>query len=68
MLVFSRIVLDDLLLLQEKPKMRVKEKFDKCNKEKLLEFCDLLDIPVAKATTKKVNCSSSITFNASILQ
>ncbi|KAG8636944.1 ABC transporter F family member 4 isoform X2 [Manihot esculenta] len=38
---------------EEKPKMRVKEKFDKCNKEKLLEFCDLLDIPVAKATTKK---------------
>ena len=34
--------------------IKVKEKFDKCNKEKLLEFCDLLDIPVAKATTRKV--------------
>lgn len=32
----------------------MKEKFDKCNKEKLLEICDMLDLPVAKATTKKV--------------
>lgn len=45
-----------LPLLQDKQKAKVKEKFDKCNKEKLLEFCDLLDIPIAKATTRKV-CS-----------
>ncbi|KAF5728464.1 hypothetical protein HS088_TW21G00611 [Tripterygium wilfordii] len=38
---------------EEKQKTRVKEKLDKCNKEKLLEFCDILDIFVAKATTKK---------------
>ncbi|KAF2305565.1 hypothetical protein GH714_006776 [Hevea brasiliensis] len=38
---------------EEKQKIKVKEKFDKCNKEKLLEFCDVLDIPVAKAATKK---------------
>lgn len=40
--------------LQEKQKNKVKEKFDKCNKEKLLELCDVLDIPVVKATTRKV--------------
>lgn len=34
--------------------IKVKEKFDKCNKEKLLEFCDVLDVPIAKATTRKV--------------
>ncbi|KAJ8766543.1 hypothetical protein K2173_023790 [Erythroxylum novogranatense] len=38
---------------EEKQKIKVKEKFDKCNKEKLLEFCDILDISIAKATTKK---------------
>lgn len=43
-------------LLQEKQKMKVKEKLEKCMKEKLLELCDILDIPVAKATSKKV-CS-----------
>ncbi|KAG6756295.1 hypothetical protein POTOM_039721 [Populus tomentosa] len=36
-----------------KEKSKVKEKFDKCNKEKLLEFCDVLDIPITKVTTKK---------------
>ncbi|KAH0906553.1 hypothetical protein HID58_038380, partial [Brassica napus] len=38
---------------EEKAKDKIKEKLDKCNKEKLLEFCDLFDISVAKATTKK---------------
>ncbi|XP_038903138.1 ABC transporter F family member 4 [Benincasa hispida] len=38
---------------EEKQKNKVKEKFDKCNKEKLLELCDVLDIPVVKATTRK---------------
>nr|GMC53687.1 DNA ligase 1-like isoform X1 [Ipomoea batatas] len=38
---------------EEKQRMKVKEKFDKCVKEKLLEFCDILDIPVTKATSKK---------------
>ncbi|KAI5571212.1 hypothetical protein POPTR_011G093200v4 [Populus trichocarpa] len=36
-----------------KEKSKVKEKFDKCNKEKLLEFCDVLDIPITKVTAKK---------------
>ena len=42
------------LLLQEKQMIKVKEKLDKCNKEKLLEFCDVLDITINKATTRKV--------------
>lgn len=40
--------------LQEKQKGKVREKLDKHTKEKLLEFCDLLDIPVSRATTRKV--------------
>jgi len=43
-----------ILLLQEKQMIKVKEKLDKCNKEKLLEFCDLLDLTIARATTRKV--------------
>ncbi|KAK4363919.1 hypothetical protein RND71_015277 [Anisodus tanguticus] len=38
---------------EEKQKMKVKEKLDNCVKEKLLELCDVLDIPVAKATSRK---------------
>lgn len=34
--------------------IKVKEKLDKFVKEKLLEFCDVLDIPVSKANTRKV--------------
>lgn len=33
---------------------RVKEKLDKYVKEKLIEFCDVLDIPISKASAKKV--------------
>ncbi|KAJ4980899.1 hypothetical protein NE237_031736 [Protea cynaroides] len=38
---------------EDKQRMKLKEKFDKCFKEKLLEFCDVLDISVVKTTTKK---------------
>nr|XP_043606654.1 NKAP family protein CG6066-like [Erigeron canadensis] len=38
---------------QEKQKAKVQERLNKCNKKKLFEFCDLLDIPVAKHTAKK---------------
>ncbi|CAI8587020.1 unnamed protein product [Vicia faba] len=38
---------------EEKQMIKVKEKFDKCNKEKLLDICDVLDIQVAKANTRK---------------
>jgi len=34
--------------------IKVKEKLDKCNKERLLEFCDVLDITVNRATMRKV--------------
>lgn len=43
------------LSLQEKQKIKMKEKLDKCVKEKLLGFCDVLDIPIAKADTVKAN-------------
>ncbi|KAI3820467.1 hypothetical protein L1987_08015 [Smallanthus sonchifolius] len=38
---------------EEKQKTKVHEKLDKLNKDKLFEFCDLLDIPVTKTTAKK---------------
>jgi protein DEK len=38
---------------EEKQMIKVKEKFDKCNKENLMEFCDLLDMPVTNANTRK---------------
>ncbi|KAF3484524.1 hypothetical protein F2Q69_00055364 [Brassica cretica] len=38
---------------EEKAEEKIKEKLDKCNKEKLWEFCDLFDIHITKATTKK---------------
>ncbi|XP_058218909.1 DEK domain-containing chromatin-associated protein 3-like [Rhododendron vialii] len=40
---------------EEKQKIKMKEKLDKCVKEKLLGFCDVLDIPIAKADTVKTN-------------
>ncbi|THU54201.1 hypothetical protein C4D60_Mb10t22550 [Musa balbisiana] len=38
---------------EEKQRARIKEKLDKYNKERLLDFCDLLDIHVVKPSTKK---------------
>uniref|UniRef100_A0A453GDK4 Uncharacterized protein n=1 Tax=Aegilops tauschii subsp. strangulata TaxID=200361 RepID=A0A453GDK4_AEGTS len=38
----------------EKQRNRIKERLDKMNKEKLLDFCDILDVQ-AKHTLKKVN-------------
>ncbi|CAI9291403.1 unnamed protein product [Lactuca saligna] len=37
----------------EKRKLKVKEKLDKYNKEMLLEFCDLFDMPIGKTSAKK---------------
>lgn len=42
--------------LQEKQKLKIKEKLDKCVKEKLIEICDVLDIAISKANTRKVSC------------
>lgn len=38
---------------EEKQKLKIKEKLDKCVKEKLVEICDVLDIAVSRANTKK---------------
>ncbi|XP_042758284.1 DEK domain-containing chromatin-associated protein 4 isoform X2 [Lactuca sativa] len=38
---------------EEKQKAKVQEKLDKYKKEKLFEFCDLLDIPIVKTSAKK---------------
>ncbi|RLN21707.1 protein DEK-like [Panicum miliaceum] len=45
---------------QEKHRAKIKEKLDKFNKEKLLDFCEILDIYVAKATTKKEEVSAKV--------
>ncbi|KAM7483475.1 hypothetical protein LguiB_008058 [Lonicera macranthoides] len=45
---------------QEKQRAKVKEKLDKCVKEKLLDFCDVLNIPINKATIKKEDLSTKL--------
>lgn len=40
---------------QEKQRARVKERIDKCVKEKLVDFCDVLNIPINKSGVKKVS-------------
>uniref|UniRef100_A0A7N0RFS1 DEK-C domain-containing protein n=1 Tax=Kalanchoe fedtschenkoi TaxID=63787 RepID=A0A7N0RFS1_KALFE len=46
---------------EEKQKMKVKEKFDRFVKEKLLEFCDVLDIEITnKVTTRKEDVVTKI--------
>lgn len=43
---------------QEKQRGKVKERLDKCVKEKLLDFCDVLNIPVIKSAAKKACISN----------
>ncbi|KAA0057756.1 protein DEK [Cucumis melo var. makuwa] len=38
---------------EEKQRSKVKEKIEKCVKEKLVDFCDVLNIPINKASVKK---------------
>ncbi|XP_062030151.1 DEK domain-containing chromatin-associated protein 1 [Rosa rugosa] len=45
---------------QEKQRTRVKEKLDKCVKEKLMDFCDVLNIQINKAGTKKEELSAKL--------
>ncbi|XP_051119179.1 DEK domain-containing chromatin-associated protein 1-like [Andrographis paniculata] len=45
---------------EEKQKAKVKEKLDKCVKEKLLDFCDILNISVNKASTRKEELSAKL--------
>ncbi|XP_076923400.1 uncharacterized protein LOC143585514 [Bidens hawaiensis] len=39
---------------EEKHKLKVKEKLDRLNKEKLLEFCDILDMTVSRANKEDI--------------
>ncbi|EPS67125.1 hypothetical protein M569_07651, partial [Genlisea aurea] len=45
---------------QEKHRSKTKEKLEKCIKDKLLDFCDILNIPVNKATTRKEELSAKL--------
>lgn len=40
---------------EEKQRAKTKEKIDKCVKDKLIDFCDVLDIPINKSNVKKVS-------------
>ncbi|KAL4346702.1 hypothetical protein GQ457_17G018310 [Hibiscus cannabinus] len=45
---------------QEKQKTKVKEKIEKCVKEKLVDFCDLLNIPTMRTTVRKEELSAKL--------
>ncbi|KAG9133545.1 hypothetical protein Leryth_016502 [Lithospermum erythrorhizon] len=45
---------------EEKQRSKVRKKLDQCVKAKLLDFCNILDIPVNKATVKKEDLSSML--------
>jgi len=40
---------------QDKQRAKIKEKIDKFVKEKLLDFCDVLNIQINKTNVKKVS-------------
>lgn len=40
--------------------MKAKERIDKCVKEKLMDFCDVLNIPINRSMTKKVSSDRMI--------
>ncbi|TYJ98436.1 protein DEK [Cucumis melo var. makuwa] len=45
---------------EEKQRSKVKEKIEKCVKEKLVDFCDVLNIPINKASVKKEELSAKL--------
>ncbi|XP_010550743.1 PREDICTED: protein DEK-like [Tarenaya hassleriana] len=45
---------------EEKQRTRVKEKLERCIKEKLIDFCDVLDIPINKSNVKKEELSVKV--------
>ncbi|XP_057480907.1 DEK domain-containing chromatin-associated protein 1-like isoform X2 [Actinidia eriantha] len=45
---------------EEKQRAKMREKLDKCVKEKLLDFCDVLNIPINKTTVKKEEVSAKL--------
>ncbi|KAK7318300.1 hypothetical protein RJT34_02999 [Clitoria ternatea] len=42
---------------EEKQRAKIKERIDKCVKEKLVDFCDVLNIPINKSSMKKEELS-----------
>ncbi|KAG8498490.1 hypothetical protein CXB51_004890 [Gossypium anomalum] len=45
---------------QEKQKARVREKIDKCVKEKLVDLCDLLNIPFMRTSVRKEEVTAKL--------
>ncbi|KAJ6790876.1 protein DEK-like isoform X1 [Iris pallida] len=45
---------------EEKERTKVKEKLDKCTKDKLVDFCQLFDIPLNKSIIKKEEVSAKL--------
>lgn len=45
---------------EDKQRAKVKEKLDKCVKDKLMDFCDVLNIPISKSTVKKEELSAKL--------
>ncbi|KAK1358353.1 hypothetical protein POM88_051609 [Heracleum sosnowskyi] len=52
--LFSGFVWD---VNEEKQRLKVKERIDKCVRDKLLFFCDILNLPVTKSCSKKEDLS-----------
>ncbi|XP_061373762.1 DEK domain-containing chromatin-associated protein 1-like [Gastrolobium bilobum] len=45
---------------EEKQRAKIREKIDKCVKEKLVDFCDVLNIPINKTGMKKEELSAKL--------
>ncbi|KAL5188723.1 11-beta-hydroxysteroid dehydrogenase 1B [Glycine soja] len=45
---------------EEKQRVKIKEKIDKCVKEKLVDFCNVLNIPINKTSKKKEELSAKL--------
>ncbi|PPR85746.1 hypothetical protein GOBAR_AA34948 [Gossypium barbadense] len=45
---------------EEKQKAKVREKIDKCVKEKLVDFCDLLNIPFMRTSVRKEEVTAKL--------
>nr|XP_029117823.1 golgin subfamily A member 6-like protein 2 [Elaeis guineensis] len=58
--VMVEVLCPELRFIDEKERAKVKERIDKCNKERLLLLCQLLDIPDMKVTTKKEVVSAKL--------
>lgn len=54
--LYGHVIGLNMSSLQVKQRAKVKEKIDKCVKEKLFDFCELLDIPVSKSIKKVGHC------------